>query len=156
MNYYKATEKFLYNYKPLKISIKNMESELEELEPIGVSAINYENEKTGITYKINKIVENEAIDLISKKELLKDRIEKTKRLVNRIERALETLNDSERKVIEKRYFEAKQWFEIAYEVKYSERWCRDIRKRAIDKLQVSLFGVTSVLLPLLDSQKNIL
>ncbi|RKD22442.1 phage transcriptional activator, RinA family [Caminicella sporogenes DSM 14501] len=144
MNYYKATEKFLYNYKFLKISIENMETELKELEPVGATAINYENEKTGITYKINKTVENEALHIISQKEILKNRIEKTKRLVNRIEKALETLNDSERKIIEKRYFETKQWFEIAYEAKYSEFWCREIKNRAINKLAVALFGVEAI------------
>jgi DNA-directed RNA polymerase specialized sigma subunit len=144
MNYYKTTEKFLYNYRPLKISIENMESELKELEPLGASAIDYSKEKTGATYNISKQTEDEALHIITQKEILKDRIEKTKKKVERIEKGLSSLSPIEKEIISRRYFESEQWYEIAYKVKYHESWCKEIRKRAIIKLSVALFGVEAV------------
>lgn len=59
---FKIVEKRLHNYKYLDVQIKNLELDIEQmkLNYRGCGAITYE-ERTGITYNINRSVENEVI-----------------------------------------------------------------------------------------------
>lgn len=59
---FRETECRLHNYKYLEIQIKNLELDIEreKNEYRGCGAISYE-EKTGVTYNINRTVENEVI-----------------------------------------------------------------------------------------------
>jgi DNA-directed RNA polymerase specialized sigma subunit len=140
LNYYKATEKFLYNYNSLKASIENMKQEIEEIEYLGMSAINYDHEITGKTFVFHSITENEAIKVSEKKRILETRIKILENKLERIDRAVDALNDIEQKIIKLRYYEEWQWCQIAYEVRYSEKWCRELRRRAVRKVAIGLFG----------------
>lgn len=59
---FKEVEARLYNYKFLDIEIKNIELDIEKekMEYRGCGAISYD-ERTGVTYNINRSVENEVI-----------------------------------------------------------------------------------------------
>lgn len=140
MNYYKATEKFLYNYNSLKASIENMKQGIEEMDYREISAVHYEQEKTSETYTFHSITEDAAIHAADKKSLLEQRIKTTEGKLERIDRAIEALNDTERQVIVERYLNGKQWWQVAYSVRINERWCREIRRRAINKIAIGLFG----------------
>lgn len=140
MNYYKATEKFLYNYNSLKASIENMKQEIEEIEYLGMSAINYDHEITGKTFAFHSLTESEAMRAADRKQMLQQRIEILESKIERIDRAIEALNKTEQKIINLRYKEGRQWWEIAYEMRYSEKWCKELRKRAVNKIAVGLFG----------------
>ncbi|ABR48559.1 putative sigma factor [Alkaliphilus metalliredigens QYMF] len=157
MNYYKSTEKFLYNYNALKACIENMQCELEEMgegNHIGIRGLSVK-EKTSTTFEFNSMTENEAINSIERKDLLISRIHSIKRKITRIDRAIESIDQNEREIIEKRYLMGKQWWEIAYEVKFSERHCKRIRNEAIEKIAVALFG-EDVLFTSLFSEKNVI
>ncbi|WP_427340634.1 sigma factor-like helix-turn-helix DNA-binding protein [Caloranaerobacter sp. DY30410] len=144
--YYRATEKLLYNYKMLKVSIENMKAEIEELKKeSGITGINYEGEKTSETHKITQPTEEQSLRNITQEYLLRKRIEITQNKIDRIDRALEGLNETERKIVVMRYIEGMQWFKIAYEVNYNERWCKELRKRAIEKLAIGIYGYTALL-----------
>lgn len=139
--YYKSVEKLLYNYNMLKINIEITDRQLKELEyEDGITGISYDGVKTGKTYKIHSQTEDTAMRNIEAEELLKKRKEKLKNKMDIIDRLLEGLNDIERTIIEMHYVKRKQWWQIAYEVKYSERHCRRIRSEAICKLAVGLYG----------------
>ncbi|NBI05777.1 hypothetical protein [Senegalia massiliensis] len=144
--YYKRAEKALYNYTQFKINILNMKEQLECLKnEDGVNCINYEGEKTSETNKITRQLEEQAIRNIKKEKQLKYKIKTTQHEVNKIDRALEGLTDIEKKVIELRYIKGYQWFNIAYEAQYNERWCKEIRTQALQKISISLFGYTALL-----------
>lgn len=139
--YYKSVEKLLYNYNMLKINIEITDKQLEELKyEDGITGISYDGVKTGKTYKFHSKTEDTAMRNIGVEELLKKRKEKLQNKIDMIDRLLEGLNDIERAIIEMYYIKGKQWWQIAYEVKYSERHCRRIRSEAICKLAVGLYG----------------
>ncbi|KNF08540.1 hypothetical protein CLPU_6c00260 [Gottschalkia purinilytica] len=145
-NYYKSVESLLYNYTMFKASIENMEAEIKEIEiEDGLRSLSYENEKTSCTNEINRSTENIAIRKIEHKDLLKKRIEIIDSKLRRLDNAINALNELENKIITKRYFEGKQWYIIAYELSYNERWCRQVRKQAISKLAIGLYGDIEVL-----------
>lgn len=139
--YYKSVEKLLYNYNMLKINIEITDKQLEELKhEDGMTGISYDGEKICKTYKFHSKTEDTAIRNIEVEELLKKRKEKLQNKIDIIDRLLEGLNDVEMTIIEMHYIKGKQWWQIAYEVKYSERHCRRIRAEAICKLAVGLYG----------------
>ncbi|KNF06988.1 DNA-directed RNA polymerase specialized sigma subunit, sigma24 [Gottschalkia purinilytica] len=145
-SYYKSTEKLLYNYNMLKVSIENMNAEIRELESeSGVTSIDYESEKIAPTNKIGNPTEEVAIKNITSIDLLKKRIEKTQDKIDKMDRAIEKLSESEKQIITMRYIDGKQWFEIAYEANYNERWCKELRKRAIKKLTIGVYGYTALI-----------
>lgn len=57
-----------------------------------------------------------------------------------VDRTLEGLTEQECKVVTWKYIEGKQWWQVASEVCYSETHVRRIRKKAIDKLVIGIYG----------------
>lgn len=141
--YYKEIEYKLYNYNMFKIGIENLKKEIEYLESDEVrslNAITYDEERTGKTNKISNVIESTMLS-ISEKILFKEmNIKRLENKIQAIDRALEVLTDIEREVIKLRYIEGKQWYIVAYNVNYNERWCKELRKRAIDKLIIGIYG----------------
>lgn len=143
MDYYRAVERYLYEYKQLKMFVEDAEEAIIKMsnEIQGVSAVDYSKESGGKTYKINSGVELEALKLTEKKEILKQRVEKAKCIIKKIDRALETLNETERDILKLYYIENLPWFKVSWQVHLSERQCRNIRRRAINRMVVAMFGV---------------
>ncbi len=137
----KKTEWTLYNFKRLKESIEDLQLEIEEIkiDTDGVRSIRYDREKTSPTYKITSSTEDEVIRKIERIERLEKQIAKNKIKIQKIDRALNSLDEVEREIIEGKYLEGMQWWEIAESVKYSARWCNEKRKRAIEKIAAKLF-----------------
>lgn len=81
-----------------------------------------------------------AIDRIeSKKALdLHEQIARSQTIVESIETALEVLEEKERSFVEYRYFHCLPFNEIATAMNQSERSVFDIKKRATEKLVISL------------------
>jgi len=139
--YYKSVEKLLYNYNMLKINIEITDKQLEELkEEDGLAAIAYDAAGVCETNKFHSQTEDTVIRSIGKEELLKKRKERLQNKLDILDRLIKGLNDVEREIIEMYYIKGRQWWQIAYEVKYSERHCRRIRSDAIGKLAVGLYG----------------
>lgn len=146
MNNYKKTERLLENYRALKGYVEMKGKELEEIEYQGISAMEL-GEKTSKTYKINDPVFEEVASMDQCKEKIKQEIEKKDRVVRKIDFALSKLDDTQRKIIELKYIKGKQWWEIGAEVCYSERWCKHLRTKAINKMAIIIYGNSSLLLP---------
>lgn len=141
MNEYKRVERMLYNYKMLQISIKNMEEEIKFIEgETGVGGIDYGEPATSKTNKNSSITESTALGKLEEKEYLEQQIERHKRDLEKIDRTMKGLTDTQQKVIEHKYIHGKQWWEVAGVVCYSERWCKEIRTQAINKLVVGIYG----------------
>lgn len=140
-NYYKETEYLLYNYKMLQISIENMEQEIEYLKKEdGVSGISYDGINTSPTHKFSSVTEDAALSNREKIHYLERIIEKHRRTIESINRAMEGLTDIERKIIQEKYIEGKQWYVVAYDVNCSESTGKRYRRRAINKLSIGIFG----------------
>ena len=141
MNYYKDTEYMLYNYKMMKISIENMKREIEYLsENDGMSGISYDGISTSPTNECKSATENTALANIEKIHYLERMIQRATLKIESIDRALEGLDKTERAVIEEKYINNKQWWQVSSVVCYGERHCRNIRRVAIEKIIVGIYG----------------
>lgn len=128
----KEIEGMLYDYKVLKATNSNRQMELEDIET-GVGSPNLES-VGGKTNKITSLVELSAITNIEKKEEIKKAYDRDERKVRLIENGLMALTTMERKIVEAKYFERLQWWEVATEVKFSDERCRQIKREALGKL----------------------
>ncbi len=141
MSNYKKVEDLLNNYEMLKISIKNKQQEIEYLDKEdGLTGISYDEVSTSPTNKFSSATEDTALSNSEKRHYLEHSIEGIRRQIESIDRAMEGLTELERAVITEKYIEGKQWWQVAHQVKYSERWCKKLRTDAINKLTVGIYG----------------
>lgn len=139
---YKEVEYLLYNYDVFKVSIENIKKEIEYLEgdeAREIEGVSYEEERSK-TNSISNIVENTMLGIAEKIHYLERKIERTNINIEKIDNAMTILTDIEKDIIKKKYFKGKQWYVVAYEVSYSERQCRYIKNRAIDKIILAING----------------
>lgn len=146
--YYKETEYLLYNYNMFKIAIENMEKQIEYFKKEdGSKGINYNGVSISPTFKFVSDTEDTALSNIEKIQYLEQQIDGIKSKLDRVDRALEGLTRIERQIMQEKYMEGKQWYIVAYNASYSERHCRNLRKNAIEKIAIGIFGDISVSLP---------
>lgn len=125
----------------MKISIENLEQEITYVkEDTEMKGISYDGISTSPTNEIKSIVESTVLANIEKIEYLEHMIKRHKINIEKLEKALEGLEDVEGTVVVEKYINAKQWWQVAGIVRYSERHCKNIRKRAIDKMIVGIYG----------------
>lgn len=145
INYYKKTEYLLYNYKVLEINIVNMQQEIEYLKNNdGSTGLSYDGISTSPTNRISSSTEDIALSNSEKIHYLERCIKKNERLLDSVNRAMEGLTDIERLILRQKYIEGKQWWQVASMAGYSERHCRSMRRNAIEKMGLGIFGETSV------------
>ena len=132
---YKNTEALLYKYNDLKLSIKDREEEIREIEKYGLrkksKSITTIPESNVV---IDRDVEQEVID-----GLIAD-IKKTQLIVNRIDRILRKFSkDKYIEIIKLKYFEEKTQLEIAdyFEKDPTTIWRNN--QRLINEIKVYLF-----------------
>lgn len=141
MNHYKKIEHYLYHYKMFKCYLETTDKEILMLsENDGMKGIAYDGISTSNTNMTSDRVGDVAISNLDRLKELQDKKHKLQKKIDVIDRVLSELTEIERTIIEMKYFECKPWCKIAYEVKYSERQCRNIRKAAIDKISIGLYG----------------
>lgn len=139
--YYKMAEECLKCYNLIIAHIEELKGELKEIDlEDGLQAINYSSNKISTTNKIKKIVEDTAINNITRRDLVLKQIELYEYKINRIKEAVESLEIREQKIITSKYIQGNQWYIVAHEENYSEKWCKKIRNTAINKLALVLYG----------------
>lgn len=135
----KEIEKWLTHYKVIKAGIENLKEEYKLVEDCG-RGIDTSQESTSKTYKFNSEVENTAIKLC----LMKKRIKHMENKINKIDKALEALSELEREIIKERYIENKYYYQFTYKLYKSERQCKRIRKKALEKMCIAIWGELDV------------
>lgn len=131
----------LKNYKMMKIRIENLTQDIEYIkEDVELKGISYDGISTSPTNEIKSIVENTVLSNVEKVEYLEHNIKREKSKIDKIDRALEGLEDIEKTVVIEKYINAKQWWQVASKVCYSESYARAIRRNAINKLVKGIYG----------------
>lgn len=149
--YYKETEYLLYNYKMFEIAIENMEKEIKLIESNdGIAGISYNGVNISPTHKFFSDTEDTALANSEKIHYLEHSIQAIKSKLESINRALKGLTEVERQIIHEKYIEGKQWYIVAYNASYSERHCRNLRRNAIEKIAIGIFGEIATSLPHFD------
>ena len=146
--YYKKLENDLYNYKYLKLSIRNIKHDISDFQSEdGVSAIQFDKIQIASTNAFSSIVENSTISNIEKLDFLEHCMNRAESVINKIDAAMEKLEADEKKVITLYYIDNQQWYKVAYNLHYNERWCREIRSKAMRKIAIAIYGETAVIEP---------
>lgn len=139
---FKKAERKLYDYTGLKADVECLEYELEILkeEYEGCKAITYSSETTiGIT---NNITDTVYEELIRREKFILDKtkkINKKKIQIKRVEAAIGLLDETEKKIVEARYFSndrrKNNWNHISKMTGYCDRQCVNIRDGLIEKIK---------------------
>jgi ArpU family phage transcriptional regulator len=134
---YTKTEEWLYKLDALKERIKNLKMQYEETELKAQSdGIDYSKDKLSNTYAFNSSTENIGIKLAE----IQQEIKEQENRVTMLESGLSILNETEKSILTNKYLSNEPWWKIAYNCGYSERQCRRVRSKAIEKLSIALFG----------------
>lgn len=128
-------ESWLANYKSIIVSIENLKEELRVAREYNITAATTEGGSK--TNKFNSSVENS----IQRAEELQNKIIFMENKISQINRALGSLSEIEREIINNFYIEGKRYFEFTHKVYKAERTCKDIKKRALNKIIVAMFGI---------------
>lgn len=139
MSNYKKVEGLLKNYRMYKCYIDNIKNEIDFIRSrCGTGEVDYEF-SGGLTNAISSITEAQAIQNIEDIEKLEEELKVLEYNLDKIDKCIECLDDIEKAIVTKYYIEGQQWFEIAYEYKYSERHCKRIRTAAINSISVGMY-----------------
>ncbi len=146
--YYKRLENDLYNYKYLKLSIQNIKQDIADYQgDDGVSSIQFDKIQISSTNAFSSVVENATISNTEKLDFLEHCMNRAELVINKIDKAMEILEEDERKVISLFYIDNQQWYKVAYQLHFNERWCRQIRSRAMRKMAIAIYGYTTTIEP---------
>lgn len=138
-------EKLLYDYMTIKMSIVNLERQLQELEgDISVQAMDLAREASTNSYYGTSSVEELAMIREEKRNKLKRKLTLSKRYIFQIDSGMEVLCEAEKQIIELRYFQQYPWYRVAYEAQYNERWCRELKSRALKKMKLAIYGYNEI------------
>ena len=124
-----------------KINIENLKQEIEYVkEDTEMKGISYDGVSTSPTNEIKSIVESTVLGNMEKIEYLEHLIKRHQVDLDKLERSLEALEEIERTIVIEKYINAKQWWQVASMVRFSETHARRIRKQAINKLKIGIYG----------------
>lgn len=138
---FKNTEGLLYSYNSLKVKIKNLKLDLENIEFEDLQAIQYDHDKLSETNAFSSSVENNVIAKDKQIEIINGKIKYYQNTIAKIDNALENLSDSEKKLVEMRYLRSEPcpWLQIAREMQLEVTNCYKRRNNIINKIATMLF-----------------
>ena len=129
---------WLQDYGAYKAGIENLKITIEDVAEEGMG-INYDKDPSGPTNKFNSIVENASIKI--DKLNIEHRIKVMTNIINKIDKALSSLNDIEKEVITNRCIKGFYYYQFCYKIGASERTAKRIKKEALKKMVIAIFGV---------------
>ena len=139
---YKKTERRLYDYPFLVKRIEMIKKRLEELEMNSLKGYHtylLSDEQS----RFEDFIAAEASNISDFRILLQQELKEKENIVFEIEKALECLTELERQIVIMRYFKMLRMSEISDELGYSREYSSRVRKRAVNKIGMVLWGVTS-------------
>ena len=131
---YNDIESWLYNYKIAEVAIENLKAELVVLDTL--KSVNIEIEGKGLG-KVSSSVE----DIQAKKEKIKSRIMVMESKLNKLNKALNALKKDEFCVIKSFYINGERYKEISDKMQCSIISCKRIKKKALNKIIIGVYGV---------------
>ena len=130
---YNDIESWLYNYKIAEVAIENLKAELVVLDTL--KSVNIEIEGKGLG-KVSSSVE----DIQAEKEKIKSRIMVMESKLNKLNKALDALKEEELYVIKSFYINQERYKEIGNKMQCSIISCKRIKKKALNKIIIGVYG----------------
>lgn len=141
-DYYRETEKLLYNYPNLQAKVKSDEEFLFDPEAIATPK---NNRSKDIVIFSTKGTGSHGLDIERYTREVKSSMMRTRAEVERIDRALKVIaNDDYFELIPMKYFKGMTFREIADEFNCEEKTIGRNRTRLIQRLMVLLFGADAL------------
>lgn len=145
INNRKLIEQELYNYPLIDGAIRRIDLDIEQIQnDVSIGGMSYDF-KGSPTNAISSKVESDVIrreEIGQSEYVLKLQREKNKLIFQKkkIDNALTCLSDTEQELIRLRYFNKNQptWVNVSVDMGYSEKHCKTIRNKAIDKISMIL------------------
>lgn len=139
-NYEKEQQiiRWLREYKAYKCSIDNLNQLVIDVAEEGMG-IDYSRDKIGQTNKFSSDVENKVIKL--DKFNIEHGIKSMSNVINAIDKAMESLTDTEKQVITNRCMNSMYYYQFCYKICASERTAKRIKKSALGKMRIVIFGM---------------
>lgn len=128
---------WLKEYEAMKAGIENLKKTIDDIAE-GDMGVSYDKDPSGPTNKFNSTVENAVIKI--DKLNIKHRIKVMQNIVNNVDRALESLMEIEREVVINRCMKGRYYYQFCYKINVSERTARRIKKEALRKMIIVIFG----------------
>lgn len=128
---------WLKEYKACQLGIENLEQMIEDISEADMG-INYGKESSVSTNKFSSVVENACLKI--DKLNIRHRIKVMQNIVNSVDKALESLTNIEKEVVVNRCAKGKYYYEFCYKIGVSERMARRIKRQALNKMCIVIFG----------------
>lgn len=129
--------KWLRNYEAYKCGIENLNELVEDIADEGMG-IDYSKDQLSPSHAFSSTVENKVLKL--EKLHVTDKIKTMTNTVHSLDRALSSLTDIEKAVVVNRYIKGLYYYQFCYKVCVSERTAKRIRKSALIKMGIVIFG----------------
>ena len=116
----------------LKSELENIKSIYEQYSKSSniLKTIDTTRDSLSSTNKVSNPTESLALYLVDYKES----IERLEIQIKIIENSLNCLTIKEREIVISKYIEGMKWTDVCYKVELSEKWCKEIKKQAFNKL----------------------
>jgi ArpU family phage transcriptional regulator len=141
---YSTVESILKNLEGYKVSIGILQARIDEIEADNdehlLSAVDTTKDGSSPTNAFHSIVETDAISRVDTVERLKAKLKRSEHLVGLYEQALSILPHDEQMILDMRYIEGQQWWQISSALHMSERTAKYKRKNAIHKMIIAIYG----------------
>ena len=140
-DYFKETEKLLYNYPVLKLKVEEDEKFLYNPD----ASAEPEQRKSKDIIRFSGNGGGHGLDIDRYTISIKSSMMRTRQEVKRIERALETIkSDKYYEVIDLKYFKEMTMESIAEYLKCEDKTVRRNKNRLLNKLKIMLFGADAL------------
>ena len=142
MNQYEQSQQindWLKDYNAYKEGIKNLKILVYDIAEEGMG-IDYSKDQISPTNKFSSDVENKVLRL--DKAQIEKKIKAMSNVVNAIDTALsgDSLSEIEKEVIKNRCIKGLYYYQFCYKIGTSERSAKRIKKDAISKMRIVIFG----------------
>ena len=138
-DYIAITRRWLKDYNLFKVTIKNMNKNIEAQQQI----LEYGDSPKGGGAELNA-VEMAADDRIKRQQDIYEAMmnrDDIQRHIDRLDSAIDSLEDEDREVLQEHYLEGDSWEHIGHNRHYSEQWARKKGGKALRQVAFILFGL---------------
>ena len=129
---------WLKEYDVIKASISYWNESIDDICEAGMG-VNYAKDVISKTNKLSSVVENAVI--VMDKENITHKIKTMKNIIKAIDVGLNNLDETEKIVIMNRCVKAQYYYQFIGEICVSERTAKRIKKEALQKLIIIIFGI---------------
>lgn len=143
MDYIKEAEWYLRNYRDLKMAVTTIEDELDYLEEelTGAKAIDYSGMPSGGGATLP---DDRVVNLLYQKQVKQKTLDLTKLKVKHIETIFNNLGPKDEDLLKAFYLDNLRGNELEGQFALSERQVYNLKKIAIKRFAIQLFGIKAV------------